>query len=61
MFLRLLFIFFLIQPIFSLNIAVYLSLVGKSHLSFVSSLIDLLVERGHNVVSSFQEGIQELL
>ncbi|KAL6737673.1 hypothetical protein Aduo_011299 [Ancylostoma duodenale] len=35
-----------VQP---LSIVVYLSLVGKSHVDFVSALINILVERGHEV------------
>uniref|UniRef100_A0A1I7WE52 glucuronosyltransferase n=1 Tax=Heterorhabditis bacteriophora TaxID=37862 RepID=A0A1I7WE52_HETBA len=37
------------SSVYSLTIAFYLSLLGKSHLDFASALINILVERGHEV------------
>ncbi|EYC10602.1 hypothetical protein Y032_0054g2454 [Ancylostoma ceylanicum] len=45
-------IFLFVKFVQPLSIVVYLSLVGKSHVDFVSALINILVERGHEVVSS---------
>ncbi|KIH60020.1 UDP-glucoronosyl and UDP-glucosyl transferase [Ancylostoma duodenale] len=42
-------IFLCISFVQPLSIVVYLSLVGKSHVDFVSALINILVERGHEV------------
>ncbi|CAD6193275.1 unnamed protein product [Caenorhabditis auriculariae] len=50
MFPRWLFLIFLITPtIVSLDVVVFLMVIGKSHFHFVSSLIESLNERGHNV------------
>ncbi|KAK6751068.1 hypothetical protein RB195_002814 [Necator americanus] len=46
---RLIYIFLLISTARSLNIVIYLSLVGKSHVDFTSALINSLVDRGHEV------------
>ena len=42
--------FSLLCPVASLNVLIYLTLVGRSHVQFVSTLIDILTERGHTVV-----------